>query len=303
MHERAIQSYIHIPPSYISSWRDKLENQIEEELASLGMETNGIPDPYFFYGNKGKLISPLTNRPIEESIEKDSPLGKLEDIAFKKIQKWFSENNSGICLWISPPSEEGKYPSLKIIIGEILAKGEQKILFNRSIKLDNITDKAECVKLAKEISGEASDSPEGLRQNPLFLNKNRLENFLTILGKISQQAKYIENGSDIRIKNNMLVEAGEFLESVQYFQTKDAEFNYVYINQELQQRGILGKFQGSCGGSSTIDSAFNIFSQNSLNLTESYFECPKCHHSIPAGRGITTCPHCGAKKEDYTSCV
>lgn len=30
-----------------------------------------------------------------------------------------------------------------------------------------------------------------------------------------------------------------------------------------------------------------------------YFECPKCHQPIPAGEGITTCPHCGITKDQY----
>lgn len=30
-----------------------------------------------------------------------------------------------------------------------------------------------------------------------------------------------------------------------------------------------------------------------------HFDCPRCKGKIELGKGVTTCPHCGAKKEDY----
>jgi hypothetical protein len=32
-----------------------------------------------------------------------------------------------------------------------------------------------------------------------------------------------------------------------------------------------------------------------------YFECPRCEGKIPKGKGIETCPHCGARKSDFAS--
>jgi rubrerythrin len=68
----------------------------------------------------------------------------------------------------------------------------------------------------------------------------------------------------------------------------------------VEERGLMGEKGGSCAKAT----AFSKFSENSQNISsESFFECPKCHGAIPSGHGITVCPHCGARKEDYGNCV
>lgn len=57
--------------------------------------------------------------------------------------------------------------------------------------------------------------------------------------------------------------------------------------------------RGSCGFSGKNGKAENLTWDGQ---EEKYFECPKCNGHIPKGRGITVCPHCGARKEDYGKC-
>jgi Zn finger protein HypA/HybF involved in hydrogenase expression len=46
-----------------------------------------------------------------------------------------------------------------------------------------------------------------------------------------------------------------------------------------------------------------IFTKTATPKNERSFDCPKCHKAISSGLGITVCPHCGARKEDYGKCV
>lgn len=61
--------------------------------------------------------------------------------------------------------------------------------------------------------------------------------------------------------------------------------------------------RGSCGFSTSFQEIFSSPIQSSwLGIEQRYFDCPKCYKKIESGKGITTCLHCGAKKEDYKNC-
>lgn len=56
--------------------------------------------------------------------------------------------------------------------------------------------------------------------------------------------------------------------------------------------------RGSCGFSGSEWRP----SMSWFGIENKYFNCPRCKGKIESGKGITTCPHCGARKEDYQRC-
>lgn len=291
--ERIQEMYVMLP-----DWDDKPIEQVIEEFISFGTETKRIPDRYKFLV-KDKLISPITEKPIENSIEKNSPIGEIEFEAFKKIQDFSINNKTGTAIWISPLLEN-VYPSSKIIFSSIDYENGEKILFNCSLVID--VNKEECLDLANLISiseGIKFESVDEIRRNPIFMDTKMAASWMESLIKLTHQLEREEN-EQLQLKykqvQSMILNMPMNLNRYQ-----QAE----YLVQQGLQNGILGKAKTSCSGTIKEDSmtATETFSENSIDLNESFFECPKCHRPIPSGKGITTCPHCGAKKEDYATCV
>jgi len=254
--------------------RETIYSQDVEFEASVSLETNRIPDPYHYFFKNGKLYSPVTNEPVENSITIYRALNENESSAFQKIQKWFVESEEGMVVWISPPHPE-RSPDTKIIFSDIVYELDSgKKLRNRAVRT-SLTPNG-CVAFARRLGFSGAISAEELRASPLFLDKISPDKFIDILAEYTQkQARIIKSGEDFIIKENLKARIA------------------------LGYPAPIGPYPSSCGPA--LQSAFNVMFGNSLNISEAYFDCPKCHKAIPSGRGITTCPHCGAIKEDYNS--
>ncbi len=254
--------------------RETIYPQDIEFEASVSLETNRIPDPYHYFLKDGQLCSPLTDRPVEDSIRIASPLDKIEAEAFRKIQKWFIEREGGLAIWISPPHPE-RSSATKITFSDIVYEFDSgKKLRNRAVCLG--LNPNDCLALARRLDFPEAISAEELRAHPIFPHKISSDEFIDILAEYSrEQAQIIKHGQDFLIKEDLKAKIA------------------------LGYRAPVGPYVPSCRAA--VQSAFNLMFGNSLNLSEAYFDCPKCHGAIPSGRGITTCPHCGARKEDYNS--
>lgn len=237
-----------------------------EFKASLTLETNRIPDPYHYFFRDGKLLSPVTGEPVENSITRRSPLEESEHRAFQKIQRWFSSSEEGLAVWISPKDSETGYGSTKIIFSDILYDfGFRKMLRNRAICLDWNSNQS--LLFARSIGFSGDD----LRESPVFL-PGSVDIADTLAPHAPSQAALIRKGEDFIIKEKLKAELAR------------------------GWRPPIGPFAPSCGR--IPGSAFGVVYADSLNLSEGYFDCPRCKGPIPSGRRITTCPHCGVRKED-----
>jgi hypothetical protein len=239
-----------------------------EFAASLSLESNRIPDPYHYYFSSGKLYSPITNQPVENEITIRDTVEEAEYQAFRKIQAWFGEREEGMAVWISPRAPDKGYAASKIIFSDIVyGPAFRKLLRNRAVCFDWDTQK--CVLFAKKLGFSEGE----LRNRPIFLGGESLA--AEILYPFAPgQAKLIKEDEDFKIKERLKARIAR------------------------GYRAPIGPFSLSCGRVSS--SAFNLMYADSLNLTDGYFDCPRCSGPIPSGRGITSCPHCGARKEDYS---
>ncbi len=291
--ERILEIYDMLPV-----WDDKPIEQKIEEFISFGTETKRIPDRYKFL-IRDKLISPITGKPVEDSIEKNSPVGEIEFEAYKKIQDFSVNNETGTVIWISPLLEN-VYPSSKIIFSNINYENGQKILFNCSLVID--VNKEECLDLASLISiseGIKFENTEEVRKSPIFMDTKMAVDWMESLITLTKQFEKEE-------KEQLLLKYRQVQSMILNIPSNLSRYQQAeYLVQQGLQNGILGEAKTSCGGAIKKDNltASETLSENSLDLNELYFECPKCHRPIPSGKGITTCPHCGAKKEDYGICI
>jgi hypothetical protein len=247
----------------------QIETNYPQEVefkASVSLETNRIPDPYHYILREGKLFSPVTEEPVEASITRRTPVEEAEYRAFQKIQGWASSAEQGLSVWISPEDPQSGYEATKIIFSDIVYDfGFRKLLRNRAVCLDWSLN--ESILFSRSLGASGGN----LRENPVFLQESF--DIADILAPHApRQASLIRKGEDFIIKEKL--KAG------------------LAMGWKLP----IGPFAPSCGR--IPGSAFGAVFADSLNLSEGYFDCPRCKGPIPSGRGITTCPHCGVRKED-----
>ncbi len=242
------------------------------ERASIIQESNRRIDRYLFWQDQeGDLYSPTARCKVADVIIPNE-VGLLEALAFARINDWFSKNQTGIAVWISPCHPIYYPEASKIIISEICEHQNQKALLNRSIVLDY--DQEKCWELAQALSERSINRPfldslSAIRSTPLFLNQN---NWLDILSEVLDLPdiwQKVRSGQDLIEQKQAIKMAANF------------------------DMGVLGSGPLSCPV---------IF--RPLGGIETYFSfpCPKCQMQIPSGRGINVCPFCGARKEDFKKC-
>lgn len=236
-----------------------------EFQTSLSLEGQRIPDPWI-YGIVGrKLYSPVTRKPVEESITQRNYFEISEAIAFGEFQNWCVDTSEGSIVWLSPPM--GVDTSAKAVISQVLFDQDlKKYIFNRGICFD--WEESTFVSFAKDIGMPELATTEDFRVKPIPLSYESLNKIMNIFRELEpRQTSLIESGEDIVIKQ----------------QLKES----IAAGQSVPK----GPYAPSCPSS-----AFSVIFKDALKIGE-FFECPGCKERIPSGFGITTCPFCGLTKE------
>lgn len=272
------------------------QSQLKENLASDIHETNRVPDPYVFVSRDGKLYSPTGQR-IEDIIDDKTPIGQAEKSAFQTIQSWMETNDQGTAIWFSPKCPP-KYDESKIVISEISQVDKTRILFNRVVMLDNISQDGLLSLANNSCSDSTFHNPEELRSAPFFPTPQEFALWFDQLANITHQTEMITTGEDILIKTDTYAQVEDLWESLAI-----AGRNQLYASyyQRATQRGLIGSFSGSCG--SAPQTAFEVFAINARPLNEKKTlecTCPYCQKRVKAEiyGGKIHCPKCN-KKANY----
>ena len=249
----------------------------------------------------------------------------LENHAFELIEFWAIQQFSKNLAWFSPPDEKHGYTEARLVVSEIEKSENETRITCRAFCLPYSED--ECLNLAKEIA-ETSDhnmvginSGDALRKYPVYFNPPENQTWEEYLEEKIKEPKIwekIKNGEDIKNKDEALKLSTPIVEK--YFDLIMADkkaYEYVLIGASMEKEmflsgGVIFQSSGSCGVSN--QGALEIFKRNpgifnsvftkaTMSTQERSFSCPKCNKAIPSGLGITVCPHCGARKEDYGKCV
>lgn len=258
---------------------------------------------------------------IKPLVEVKTPIDKLEFRAIEKLTRWANENDQGLAIWISPPypgQEESRF-----IVYELKREGEAKTIDLHAVcGYHNVQ---ECLAIAEQLLTfspediEPIHSVETLRETPISFTYKPYPTWADFLKETIGPPNVwetIKRGDHIKNKEEILNISDPIID--EYFPKIATAYSYhehlvIGARMEIEARRAGYEIQevGPCGISPThalslLDASqtgpFNLL-YSKLSTAEGYFSCPKCHKAIPSGRGITTCPHCGAKKEDYQTCT
>lgn len=273
---------------FIQTWQNTLPQQFNEELASLILETNRIPDPYIFTEDKdGDLFSATARKKIKDSIYRGNYLGQVEGEVLDNINAWFRGNSEGVSLWLSPIFE-GVYPDLKIIISQIEQRGREKVLVNRAIIFDY--DRQQSLDLAQRLSSFSKDHPllssiEEIRHTPLILNSH---DWISVFEQVIPDDnlwKSIREGEDLAAKDEALSQARLLYRDVFSTNFKQADT----ARQKII--AVLGNMSSSCP---ELLTGFQTFLRSSRVLGVVGSESNNGEKANRDKKDPDYCVHCGA---------
>jgi hypothetical protein len=243
----------------------------------------------------------------------------LEKRALEKLENWAAQNEEGLAIWISPPCP-GQNES-RFIVYELKKIGGEKIVDLHAIC--GYQDAQGCLEIAEQVlTFSGADvanptSPDLLRETPIPFSSppySSWEKFLEEVIGPPEVWEKIRKKEHIKEKKQILRRVDPIVDKA-FPKVKSASSRYEYVvigaqmERQAQRLGYEILDVGPCGISNTLFltllrgvSPFTVF-HSSISTLEASFDCPRCHRPIPSGQGITTCPHCGAKKEDYGKCV
>lgn len=291
--------------------------QTVENIASYSLETKRTPDPYSFKVDRdGDLFSPSAGRKVKEVITRDNYIGKVEGDAFDFINQRVKENKDNpdyreVFGWVSGPYQ-GVYSDLKVVISEIQGKGCERKLFNTAIIFD--FNEAESLDFSQRLALWNKNRPEvtdleEMRATPLILDTSDAhwtDILQSIVGR-PELWEFIRREEDKRAKLAALIQADKFYEA--FFRGSHRFMGWAgRFNDLLKQFDLLGANNPHCPLVTNKVTGFKAFFESSFmgGIIKQYpdFPCPneKCDQIIESGKGITECPKCHAKKEDYANC-
>lgn len=268
-------------PRFVSRLLKNPPLQLDEEVASDSHETRRIPDPYVFIAQGSQLQTP-SGEVVENSIDKDSYLGRLELKAFQRIQEWSILNDSGVAVWFSPPYP-GRYPVSKIIMSEISESDGTKVLFNRGVVLDRDADTL--VRLANGLVGEDYfTEPEVLRETPVFPNQDEFGRWFEDLTTYTSQVEMIKSNRDILIKSDTYVQISQLRSTYPVYERNRA---YEDLRRVADSQGLIGEYVGSCPtlAMTGLSTPFEKFLNHSSPMGEKRIlccTCPFCNKQVEA---------------------
>lgn len=268
---------------FVSSWRTTGTDRLTQEIISTFNETNRKPDEYKFKFKDGELVDFQTE--IKINIDTGTYLGKKDKEVLDALSCWVSENENGTAVWISP-SFESVYPCNKITTYKLETnENGEKSTFNTTILFD--TPKEHTLEIARKLNPafNKTNDPETLRNKIIVFDENlSIENIFELIG-IEKDIPHITPSQHIVSYFVDLIHSG---------------FDAEYIAQQMEEKGVIGKFSVSCGGansSSLLES--NSLTLNLTGLEDRYgslsFSCPKCGatNTRPFGQLLSHCQHCG----------
>lgn len=268
---------------FVSSWKNTPPERLSEEIISTFNETHRKPDEYKFKFKEGRFVDYTTEAEIK--VDTSTYLGKKDSELLESLNRWAAENTTGAAIWISP-SFDSSYPSNKITVYSLKEENGEKTTTNISVLFD--TPKEHTLEIATRLNPlfASTDDPESLR-NKLFIMNGGIS-LVSLLRLIGGKQFFPETpGQEI---------INHFVDEI-YSGRDPGE-----IAMEMQNRGIIGKYPVSCGGSVSgvsLDSAALSFDFSGSEDGDRYgsltFTCPRCgaSNTRPYGQLISHCQHCG----------
>lgn len=295
-----------------------VEADITKYSYGLRLNDRNIPDQIYSIGYE-------SDGDILESFKKgQGARARAECLGFKRLEEKVFTGKSlfDFFIWHSPPGkkEDGFKTHNFTFIGQILDNKIDVVAYrNYLCKEDAVAFLNKFLNDEEKLDKNCSDLD--FLSNPVFVKgRERFDSYMDVIHALDPKRSNMKAEScrwlldRLQPFRNDIVKALESEDLLEAEMSKIAHDNYALALlrgeiKEEETQGYKNKshwasmqapvLRGSCG--------FSGLNGKAENLTWSgaegeYFECPKCQGHIAKGKGITVCPHCGARKEDYGNC-
>jgi hypothetical protein len=234
---------------------------------------------------------------------------------FERIEERVFEGkaDTGFFVWVSPPGkkEDGFGSHNFTFIGHVLGDRVDMVAYRNWVSQKDNAKFLNKFLADNQQLGEVSSDLDFLA-NPVFLPKTEtIENYHDIIKILDPGRNTQENSCKwlldrLQPFRKALLSALAMEDLLGAERAKNALDNYGLALLKDQDRGVTNLeywamkpvvlLSGSCGFSSRRESKTVT---TWLDSEKKYFQCPGCKGNIESGKGITVCPHCGVRKEDY----
>lgn len=288
-----------------------LEENITRYSYSLRRDTQGLPCEIYSPGfeEDGDILNSFGKGIGERARAEYEGFQKIE----KKIFQEGLEDN--FFVWVSPPglADEGFGTHSYTFIGHIV---EDQI---NMVAYKNWLDTSSNIHFLNKFLPDNNQLEEGLRdvdflKNPVFLKGGeRFQTHLDVIRALDPERSDLKEGQNNWLLGTLCsyrkaiilaLENGDLEEAER---AKVAHDNYAVALLQGKDNGIddidhwasqsAVVLRGSCGFSRSKKSGSIISTW--FGVEKSCFNCPRCDGEIQSGKGITVCPHCGARKEEF----
>lgn len=301
---------------------------LKMEIATAAAETHRFSftnwgHPYYW---DGEVIDPKSGELLSTVVGRG---GRIEEEkAFSAIERGLAKED-GFLLHISPPSNEYHYP---VGVVDLWNRQGHNVLWQR-VTVEN--NSAELREIFSTLSGQEVASEAEILTHPVFIgSKDKIADVLNLFrvkddtNKLSQEEiemvtttiiddfdskfgkDFINDPNTIfrlfsAVVNETEIWLKEKVELAKRKMVVTGDRLYTYAFEPMQfvfQKNFVCDMGTMIGQfSKRVGNFINNIVGKVTELFAKTFDCPKCHQSIPSGKGIEVCPHCGAKKSDYGS--
>jgi hypothetical protein len=297
----------------VNNWQARQRSQIVDDFAGALLENQEAS-----LEDRINTFSISLEELKRMRLRNETPQDELENAAVKGLISWAEENIEGQAFWISPPSSS--YSESRFIIYSLESFGDQKIITFRAIcGKETIND---CLAIAEQIAAFSTvglpefAGSDDLRRITIPFHYRGYQSWVGLMEAVFGQSpvwEKIKSGADLTEHEKAKEVAERVIDRhLEYIFLTKGRYEQIVLGATLEEEAARAGFKmqltGSCGISNTLLlskeqtlSPFNTLFSGHTEHTK-HFDCPRCKGPIPSGLGITVCPHCGAKKEDYRKC-
>ena len=267
--------------------------QTLEELVTLWAETTGNIDAYYFETKNGLVISPNDQKPIIDSIKKDTPIDRAEFEFFQKFEDWAVNGTQKNTVWASYT-----HPSRSENCKFIISTREGDKILNRSIRVN--LDRLEFLHLSNDLIRHSIDpeqnifDPESLRSELLIIRDDI--DWIQILEKHLGKGELF---TQIRNDDDLLHRQGHLDRAAIYYDMMQRGVPAEEIAARMRQDNFVGDQSPTCPPG--MRTASELMTANSIvysGVEDQYgsltFKCQKGHtNTRPYGQLAKHCQTCG----------